>query len=133
MEAIQYSPILEQWILKPFTMVLEHEIEYDVSISNQFIKEQNWCEVSIAVKKEYEDYNDGIIFNGIVISGFKIKKNKKEITAKMLFDLLEIAGSNFAKSFAELIKKTSLEGTRIAKPEFENYERYLNRVIEKAE
>ena len=132
MEVMQYPPVNEQWVLNPFNMLLEHEIEYEVSIISQFTKEQDWCEVSITVKKEYEDYDDGVIFNGSVTSGFKIKSKRREISPDILFDLLKIAGLNFAKAFAELVKRTSLEGTKIAKPEFGFYERYLNRVIESA-
>jgi hypothetical protein len=129
MEVQQYPPIKDKWLLKPFHMLLEHEIEYEVYITDQFKEGQDWCEIAVTVQKPYEDYDDGIIFEGTMTSGFKLKSRKKDITPEILFDLLVIAAVNFAKEFAELVRGSSLEGTKISKPEFDLYERYLGRVI----
>jgi hypothetical protein len=130
MEVRQFPPVKDNWTIKPFQMVLEHEIDYEVSLTKQIADEPDWCEVAIVVQKKYEDYEDGLIFEGTVLTVFRAKNKKKEITAELLFDLLKIAGLNFAKAFAELVKGTSLEGTKIAKPEFDYYKRYLGRVIQ---
>jgi hypothetical protein len=129
MDVRQYPPIKDKWVLKPFKMLLEYDVSYEVTITDQFKSDQDWCEVSIDVQKQYEDYNGGIAFEGKMTSGFKIKNKKKNITPEMLFDLLKIAGLNFTKSFAGLVKGTSLEGAKIPRPEFEHYEKYLSQVI----
>ncbi len=129
MKPLRYPIIKNNWVLKLFSDILENEIEYDVLLSSELLGEKGWCAVAIDVKKEYEDFIGGIIFDGSITSSFKLKYRKEDLTAKILYDLMKIAGSNFSIAFTELVKGSTLEGTKISVPVFEDYERYLNQII----
>ncbi len=129
MKLLRFPIIKNNWVLKLFSDILENEIEYDVLLSSELPGEKGWCAVAIDVKKEYEDFIGGIIFDGSITSSFKLKYKKEDLTAKILYDLMKIAGSNFSIAFTELVKGSALEGTKISVPVFEDYERYLNQII----
>ena len=130
MQVHQYPTIKSNWFLKPFSTILENNIEYDVLLSSGLPGEDGWCEVAINVRKQFEDFVGVIIFEGSITSSFKVNDRRENMTVKMLYELLQIAGLNFSVAFSKLVKGSSLEGTKIAKPAFEDYERYLSRVMQ---
>ena len=130
MHVLQYSTIKNNWLLKPFSAILENEIEYDVIVSSDLHEENGWCAVAIDVRKEYEDFVGGKIFEGSLTSSFKVKCKKEDLTPNMLYDLMKIAGLNFSIAFGELVKGSPLEGAQIVKPVFEDYEKYLKHAIQ---
>lgn len=118
----QYDTEIEKWlhvnVEKFIGQNFEHEIIYELSISEQDPQDPDCCYFNIWVEKKIDNLENGTVFHAKARTTFKVQNNKEKPPVDFFFNLIELSTSEFEKIYYHRTQKTNLAAHKIPKVAF---------------
>lgn len=119
----QYDTVIEKWlhvnVEKFIGQNLEHEIIYELSISEQDPQDPDCFYFNIWVEKKIDNSDNGTVFHAKTRTTFKVQNNKEKPLIDFFFNLIDLSTFEFAKIYHHHTQRTNLAAHKIPKVKFD--------------
>jgi hypothetical protein len=124
MEATAKSITTINWLHKPvdkFNGANTEVTNFALGLTPPDPQLPSCCYFNVQVTQTCTNSVNGIVFQGVTRTTFRVHNRAQRPSPEFLFNLLVEAGGDFARTYHERVAGTNLEQHQIAVPQFENW------------